>query len=373
MRPGLSRLGWFALGFVAALVLLETILHFLPVSTGMRRTEDSGRWPLQDTPPRSAYSYSITWAMLNAHRGVTNNYGHVAPFDYQKDSEPIVVIGDSFVESLMNDYAETVQGQLGRLIGRPERVYGLGVSGLSASDYVALSRQAKDEFKPVAAVYVIADGDLSESLLQRQGTYFLVPRGGALALDYSPSQRHRGEGLASDLRQAVADSSIHRYFQVNLQFSVDKVLSAFEPGRDEDSWAHAAPPSLEDQRRVADWFLAELPTSLALPPKCVVLLVDTDRYAIYRPDLASPRKDLPAAREYLIRQAQGLGFTVSDLDPEFRRRFAGDHGRFDHFPIDRHWNSLGHRVAAEEAYRLLFQRSTGNQSPCLSASFRGGS
>ena len=198
MRRALSRLAWLMAGALLVLFLLGLTLQFLPVSTGLRRTDDSARWPLQNTPPHYGYAYSISWAMLNAHRGVTNNYGHVSPFDYRKASNPVIVIGDSYVESLMNDYADSLQGQLGRMIGKPESVYGLGVSGMSASDYVALSQQARDEFKPAAAVYVVTDGDLSESLIRRQGAYFLVPGGSALTLDYIPAQ---GEGSGSEERR----------------------------------------------------------------------------------------------------------------------------------------------------------------------------
>lgn len=360
------------LGAVAVLVLLELALHFLPVSTGMRRTDESARWPLQDTPPHSAYSYSITWAMLNPHRGVTNNYGHVAPFDYRRESHPVIVIGDSFVESLMNDYADTLQGQLGRKIGRPEGVYGLGVSGLSASDYVALSRQARDEFLPSAAVFVISDGDLSESLLRERGTYFLISQGNALDLSYLPTKPH-GQGLRATLRQAVADLALHRYLQVNLQFSLDKVLAVFATNGNENPQGNAADATLAEQRRIADWFLAELPTSLGLPAQCVALLVDTDRYAIYGPELASARKDLPAARQYLIQHARELGFVVSDLDMVFRDRFARDRVKFDYYPIDRHWNKVGHGVAADEAYRLLVRGTAQGQRACLSPFNRGAS
>ena len=118
MRRLLSPLCWFIAGALVVLTLLEVGLSLLPVSTGMRRTGDSARWPLQNTAPRSPYAYSITWAMLNAHRGVTNNYGHVAPFDYRKASRSVIVVGDSYVESLMNDYADTLQAQLGRMLGR---------------------------------------------------------------------------------------------------------------------------------------------------------------------------------------------------------------------------------------------------------------
>lgn len=364
MHRSLVRLAWLMAGAFLALSLLGLVLQFLPVSTGLRRTDDSARWPLQNTPPHHAYAYSITWAMLNAHRGVTNNYGHVSPFDYRKESNPVVVIGDSYVESLMNDYADSLQGQLGRMIDKPESVYGLGVSGMSASDYVALSRQARDEFRPAAAVYVVTDGDLSESLIRRQGAYFVAPRDGVLSLDYIPAP---GEGSGSRLRRFFADLSIHRYFQINLQFSLDKVLNVFGQDVSEDERAGAPGSSLADQRKVADWFLAELPPSLGLPPRCVALLVDTDRYAIYHASLASPRKDAPAAREYLLERARQLGFMVSDLDTVFRGRFTRDHVRFDHFPIDRHWNAVGHAIGAQEAYRMLFRKASGGQDACLTS------
>ncbi len=366
MRRPLSRLCWFVAGALVVLAILELGLSLLPVSTGMRRSDDSARWPLQNTPPHSPYSYSITWAMLNAHRGVTNNYGQVAPFDYRKEGNPIIVVGDSFVESLMNDYSDTLQAQLGRMIGRTESVYGLGVSGMSASDYVALSRQARDEFKPSAAIYVVTDGDLSESLQRVQGTYFLVPRGGELVLEYLPARGH-GDGLGSRLRQYVADLSIHRYLQVNLQFSLGKVLDGFKGTAGMPAPSGAPAIALAEQRAVADWFLSELPQTLGLPSRCVALLVDTDRYAIYRSELASPRKDSPAAREYLIRRARELGFGVSDLESVFRSRFTRDHVRFDHFPIDRHWNRAGHAVGAQEAYRLLFRGPAADRPACLTA------
>jgi len=351
MRTALSRLIWLLLGGLAVLAACEGVLRLLPVSMGLYRTPQFERWPLQNFEAHLPYAYSTTWAMLNAHRGTTNNYGHIAPFDYRRDSRPLLVIGDSYVESLMNDYADTLQGQLGRRLGAPGAVYGLGVSGLSASDYLALSRLARDEFRPAAAVFLITDGDLAESLSPRLGNYYLASDGGALRLRYLPMQ---GESLQKKLRKAVGDSALYRYLQANLHFSLDGLFKS--------SAAHAAQPAagsraVQDgdlQRRVADWFLAELPGGLGLPPQCIVLLVDTDRYAIYSHAAAAPPKDLPASRQYLIEQARRLGFGVSDLDPVFRERYARDGLKFDYWPLDRHWNRLGHAVGADEAYRLLF-------------------
>ncbi len=351
---------WFCCGVLMAIIVLEGVLRMMPVSTGLHRTADYARWPLQNADPWTPYSYSLTWAMLNAHHGKTNNYGHVAPFDYRRDSRPVVVIGDSFIESLMNEYADTLQSQLSRMLHAPDAVYGLGVSGLSASDYVALSKQAKDEFHPTAAVVVLIDGDLSESLIPEYGSHFLVHKDGHLALRYDPVH---GDSLGTRVRKVIGDISVHRYFQVNLQFSLDKLVAAFR----------AAPPAisapdlhgLQDQVEVADWFLGQLPGSLGVSAKCIALVLDSDRYAIYRPDMASKPKDSPKARQYLIDHARALGFKVTDLDGIFRRAYAKDHAKFDHWPIDRHWNRLGHGIAAEAAYQDLFAPVPGQANACM--------
>lgn len=349
MRQTLSRIVWLALGALLALAVLEAVLRCLPVTMGLYRTQQAERWPLQSSEPGLHYANSFGWAMLNAQRGVSNNYGHIAPFDYQKNSHPVIVVGDSFIESLMNPYADTLQGQLGQLLGKPELVYGLGVSGLSASDYVALARMARDEFKPRAAVFLITDGDFSESLGTRVGHYYLVPASDTLQLRYTPNPANT---LGQQIRKTVGDIATYRYFQVNLQFAPEKLVKGFQTPA-------ASAPAMQTganalaQQQVANWLLDELPPALGLPPQCIVLLMDSDRYAIYQASLATPRKDLPQVRQNFILQAQQRGFKVRDLDPVFRQRYADNHIKFDHWPTDRHWNRVGHGVGAELAYQLL--------------------
>lgn len=360
----LSRFMWFCAGVLLLMVFTEGFLRLLPVSTGLHRTSQFERWPLQYTEPRFRYVYSITWSMLNAHRGVTNNYGHVAPFDFEKDSRPTIVIGDSFIESLMNDYQDTLQGQLGRKLGAPKAVYGLGVSGMSVSDYVALARLARGEFRPVAAIILITDGDLSESLIPGTGSYFLVPGNDGLELRYTPI---RGDSVATRVRRVIGDLSIHRYFQINLQFLPDELLKRLWKSDTAKQPANQLASGIDGQKRVVDWFLDELPSGFGVSPECVVLLLDSDRYAIYKPEFASSPKDSPEVRRYLVAQATHRGFKVSDLDSVFRQHFARDKMKFDHWPIDRHWNKVGHGVGAEEAYRLLTESDPQRTGACLAA------
>lgn len=349
MRTLLLRMMWLALGALAALLLLEGIFRLLPVSQGLYRTEHFERWPLFGYEPHRAYTYSISWQMLNAHHGMTNNYGHLAPFDYRNSSHPLVVIGDSFVESQMNSYAETLHGQLGELLGSRELVYGLGFAGLSASDYLALSRLAKEEFAPAAAAFVIVDGDISESLSANLGHRYFVPQGDSFRLNYRPLY---GNTPMKAVRRKIGEVSLYRYIFANLGFSFDEVFK-FGWGKEQTRPGHSADDA-ELQRKAIDYFLAELPRGLGVPPQCIAFLVDTDRYAIYKPQSASLPKEAPGTRRYFLDQAERLGFAVSDLDIVFRAHYAKNHTKFDYWPIDRHWNKTGHGVAAEEAYRLLF-------------------
>ena len=362
MRLVFFRTLWLLLGATVAVALLEAALRLLPVSMGIYRTEQFERWPLQNSEAHVPYAYSLTWTMLNAHRGTTNNYGHVAPFDYKKGSHPILVLGDSYIESLMNAHSDTLQGQLASKVGTSLPVYGLGASGLSASDYVAVSRMAKDEFSPVAAIVLMVDGDFSESLGPHLGYHYLVPDGEALKPGYAPL---RGESTPKRIRKLIGDISLYRYLQVNLQFSPENVVKVFEQNPPSKTASVRPAENIEIQRKVADWFLAELPASLGLPPQCIVFLMDTDRYAIYKPELASRPKDNPKVRQYFMEHAQALGFKIRDLDPVFRQAYAKDGAKFDHWPIDRHWNRLGHGIAAEEAYGLLFSQEQEAHKGCL--------
>ena len=362
MQRTISGLAWFVIGVLVAAVLLECALRFVPVSMGRHRTEQFDRWPLQSLEPGLKHAYSISWSLQNAQRGVTNNYGHIAPFDFKKTSHPILVIGDSYVESLMNDYADSLQGQLGQKFAMPESVYGLGVSGLSASDYFALSRMARDEFNPVAAVYLITDGDFSESLGYSLGNYYLEPDGDKLKLNYAPM---RDESFMKKVRKSIGEIAIYRYFLVNLQFSIDKVLSVFHDQPNAKISADAADKNALATQKVAEWFLTELPAGSGLLPQCIVFLVDSDRYAIYKPELATLRKDRADVRRYFVEQAQQHGFRVSDLDPIFKERYAANRIKFDHYPVDRHWNRVGHGIGASEAYRLLHTPGANNQPACF--------
>src|ERR1700682_2896782 len=171
VRLVLQQAALFCMGAAAVLVALELALRTLPVSVGLYQSGRPDLWPLHNFKAHVPYTHSTTWELQSARHGRTNNYGQLAPFDSIPGSRPVIVVGDSYIESQMNDYRDTLQGYLGTMLGARERVYGMGVSGMSMSDYLMLANQASAEFAPRAAVFLLVDGDISDSLVDQAGQY----------------------------------------------------------------------------------------------------------------------------------------------------------------------------------------------------------
>ena len=224
----------------------------------------------------------------------------------------------------MNAYPDTLQGRLGALLGDPQSVYGLGVSGLSISDYLALSRLARDEFKPAAAVFLLSDGDISESILDQTGHY-----------SFSAKRRWRCVELSSARRRQHLPQHPHahrRHLALSLSAGEPRAVAAASLPRGRSAKLRQQRRSRRSARTrrlypVVDYFLRNLPATLGLPPRCIVFLLDSDRYAIYKPELASKRIDDPQLRDYFQREATARGFRVADLDPIFRRSVCARQGQ----------------------------------------------
>jgi hypothetical protein len=363
MGNALKSWSLFALGAVALLAALECVFRVLPTYSGLQPNPAPQDYPLRGYEASRPFGYSYGWAMLNAHRGTTNNYGQVAPFDFRAGSHPLIVVGDSYIESLMNDYDETLQGILGTRLGLA--VYGMGLSGLSASDYLELARRARAEFAPASAVYLITDGDFVESLVPRPGGYYLERRGGQFVprfVSLTPNP------IVQAFQKTVGRSALYDYLRSNLKFSPGDVPRALGSGHGGPSPATAAagtsaqPPAAHDARQVLDWFLAELPRVSGVAPACTVLLVDSDRYAIYEGRASVTPKESPDVRRRLLERGAELGFKVVDLGPLFFAEYSRSRLKLDHWPVDRHWNRHGHAVAADAVMATLFADGLG--TPC---------
>ncbi|XHS77521.1 hypothetical protein ACFJGW_17615 [Burkholderiaceae bacterium UC74_6] len=333
----------FALGVVGCLLACELVLRALPVYIALTGASNTDRAPLLDNEPHTSYRYSAKWFMNNPLAGRTNNYGQTVSYDYAKNSRPMIVVGDSFVESLMNPEPVRIQSVLAQDSGLP--VYALGASGLSASDYLMMAREAHAEFKPRAAVFAIIDGDFVDSL---------SPKARRFHVSFDAQGREQMHFTASPpsaslrkLRDAVGDVALIDYMLYNLGFTAEALKLKLP------ELSHVPKPAQRKTgtdaaaiQAVVDWFLAELPRALDLPPQCIAFAVDADRYALYDPKLKSKPQDPPEVRRHLVEAARAKGFNVVDLAPVFAAGYARDGLKFDHWPLDRHWNALGHATVA---------------------------
>ncbi|WP_265941711.1 hypothetical protein [Dechloromonas sp. A34] len=339
------------------LLALEVCFRLLPVNRGLVRLDPATDWPLTNYRPHEPYSYSRNWSLLNPQNGRSNNYGHLASFDYEPNGAAIAVIGDSYIEARMNRFNDTLQAQLGNMLGLQGRVYGLGANGLSIADYLTLSRQAATEFKPTAYVYVIVDNDLSEAVTRRKGWHHF-PAASSTWPVYVPER----EGERSWVSNLLASSSLYRYLKGNLGISFDFAAASSSPTKTAPT-ASVAPAQRAFEISAIKQFVDMLPKATGLPPSCHIFLLDTDRYAIYDKRQASAPIDPPELRDRFVAEASIAGLTVIDLAPVFAADYAREKKKFDYFPNDRHWNWRGHHIAALAAQQAL----QGSAATCLAA------
>ena len=178
MKPSvlISRTAALVAGIVGTLLLLEVVLRLLPVLSGTYAAEPRASWPVHTMIPDSSFTYSTGWNLQNIRHGQINNYGYVAPFNYvrvsdeKQDTGPegnIAVFGDSYVESQMNDYRDTLQGSLNEYLRTPRTVLNFGSAGAEMPDYLGIAPLVRRDFSPEWAVFLITLGVLGLNILAR--------------------------------------------------------------------------------------------------------------------------------------------------------------------------------------------------------------
>jgi hypothetical protein len=355
----LQALVWFVVGAACAMVILALALEALPVGgDGVYAADPTPEWPVAHLTPNHRYVYSAGWNLRNVRKGAINNMGYVAPFDYVAGTPGVVVFGDSFVESLMNPYEQTVQGLLAKELHMP--VMQFGVSAASMADYLGVAALVSKRFKPTWAVLVITDGDFLEGFSASEG-YF----------HWSPSQPMRvtltPERVRSPLVKLVRQFALVRYLRYNIKVTPARFLAprrAEAPGNQpEQCEPVSASPS---DTQLVQHFVRELPRALALDPSHVVLVFDSDRAALYGAHPRCPSRDSEAQR-VLREVAQSHGMNVVETQKPFADFYARTHQRVDYSPLDGHWNADGHRIVADEVARAIINHTNSAEGPSVSA------
>jgi hypothetical protein len=164
------------------------------------------------------------------------------------------------------------------------------------------------------------------------------------------------------VRAYLGEPAIYSYVRSNLKFVPANLVGAFEfdKGRARRSRpTRTAPP---ERSPSPTGFINGLSRASGIAPRCTVLLLDADRYAIYDPLQASRPKDPAPLRAYFIERASALGYKVVDMAPVFTADYARRRMKFDYWPVDRHWNRHGHELAADAVMESLF---SGDSNSCM--------
>ncbi len=343
----LSQCGALLLGVFFALILLELTLRFLPVNSGELAADPDRHWPLHHMIPNSGYTFSAGWDLQNVRRGRINNMGFVAPFDYSEGTTGIFVIGDSFIESVMNPYRETLQGALPSYLNKSAPIVNFGISGATLAHDLGVAELVGRRFAPRWAIVVVTHGNFMSGFRASPGYYHWV-------LDPDPGVELTPETKKGAVLKFLRGLSLTGYVRANLGADIGRLLQ----DRSRRVPAQCAPAALSagDARLIA-YFSDELPMRLHLPASRVILVFDADRDAIYRgePELLWSRcasRD-EQARRLLASRAAERGINVIDMDPVFRTYFASTGSHLDYSPVDAHWNGAAHILAAKEVAKII--------------------
>jgi hypothetical protein len=349
MSRALTTLLAAALGAALLLLVLELALRLLPIQSGLSASDASSNWPTHHLIANIHYTYSDAWDLRNEHRGVTNNMGYVAPFAYLPGSEGIAVVGNSFIEGLMNRYQDTLQGQLARQVADAPAILNFGVSGASLPDYIGLGPLVSRRFHLRWAVILIVGRDFINGFRPSPG-YFGWSAGEA------PPVRLRPDYVRTSAVKLFRSLAIVRYTRGNLKFDLHHFLHTSVKGAPQT--CISAGLQAGDQDLLAA-YADSLPAAYGLPASRVILVFDADRAELYRSNGRSAESSCPTrdtlALKTLAAAAASRGMHVIEMGPIFTAYYRATGRRLDYTPFDYHWNGVAHRLAAAEVARLINQ------------------
>jgi len=333
-----------SLSFFVVLILLELVFTFLPVNEGLRTQDLHKSTPYLHFEKNRISTYSKGWNFKLKTLNRSNNYGYINNHDYLRESKtPLLsIIGDSYIEALMVNHEETLQGRLQRRLNQKARVYSFAASGAPLSQYLNFAELATTKFQSNALIFVIISNDFDESLLRYKsapGFYYFKENGKDLELV-------RKDYKASLFVKLVRHSRLARYLLVNLQiFNLVNRLFGENQEYVANVAANVDPKRLEDSKRAVDAFLKQLLQMNGVQKEKLLFLVDGIREEIYSED-SNPGSFFHKMRSYFLSRSKDHGIESIDLHEVFEEDYLQSKKRFE-FSEDAHWNGYAHGVVSK--------------------------
>ena len=349
-----------SLSIALAMVVIEIVLRFLPVTSSMERMPVDENHPILRFPLNKDFVYSTGWNFQFVNYGRFNNYGFVNNQDYaRRDGEKaLAIIGDSYVEALQVPYDQTIQGRLAKYYEGTGKVYSFGMSGAQLAQYLAMSEYVRNEFQPQGMVIVIIGNDFDESLIKvRPGLHVFEknPDGHSVRLvrwDYHPG------AVEKILRHSATARYLWNTVGIREITRLPQRLARGEGSHVGNTQREAPEERLQDSRMAVEAFFSGLRHRAGLDTSRILFVVDGMRPHIYsEADFERAKGSyFDLMRQYFMSAAVQWGYEVIDMQPIFLSRHRKDGSRFER-ATDAHWTGVGHQVVAEAiASSNLFQR-----------------
>lgn len=336
------------IGTALAILLMEGVFRFLPVSDGLMASRVDAQAPVFRFSPNRTVTWSRDWNFTIVNNLHINNAGFVNDQDYINDKRPLLaVVGDSYVEAAMVPYGETLHGRLSAELGNANKVYSFAASGAALSQYVVWAKEAKQKWGANALAIVIIANDFDESLMEYKSApgfhYYQRITDGTLKLkrqDYYPSRVRTFSRKSALLRYLALNLHALERMRMLVNWIVTEARAQAYVG---NTSADASPKRLQDSREAVSAFLRDLVSEAGWQPNEIIFLVDGVRY----PGSVAQASGsyFSQMRAHFMAESKQRGFQVVDLDPHFFETYESEKRRYE-FPTDGHWNGHAHQVAA---------------------------
>lgn len=269
----------------------------------------------------------------------------------------IAIVGDSYVEAFYVDVDKSLAADLRRELGEKADVYSFGLSGASLAEYLQLSRYVARQYAPDILVVNVVHNDFDESLAEvsPEPSYLRVKKAGDAFQEVEPTWPYHRNWIGGVLRR----SALYRYVTSNLGVRRQIAGLRSRGGKASPKRNYAANVDVDavkarraEVEEVTRYLVRKIRDENG--GRAVLFMVDAPRSDLYEGNLAGSR--VAWLNELLQSACEESACPCLDLTAAFKAHWDAHHEHFE-WPIDGHWNALGHEVAA----RALWQELTGTE------------
>ena len=334
-------------------IFLEIFLRFMPIVNSVNWVPITQEDKILRHSENSEITYSKDWNFKYSNTRRVNNYGFLNDQNYTSNPSTslIAVIGDSYVEAMLNKYENTFYGKLEKHLSGNSLVYSFGVSGAQLSQYIAWIDYTNKEFNPELFIIPIIANDFDESFYKYKRTrgfhYF-----NEHSLDGTIYSINR---VDSKFRRILLSSSLFRYVFFHLRAgdllkkTKNIIVKKYNNDKTEARYIGNVVAEVSRQHELdgmiaTDLFFKKL-EKIIKPNQKVIFILDAVRPSIYSPQslIDSENSFWSKMRVYFSNHESMKNFTLIDMQDYFIKHYNDNELKFE-YKTDGHWNDLAHSL-----------------------------